>query len=49
MAVSGQCCLGLAWLSRCLFKMPPTSPPVTVMLIILAVVTCASISKRRVA
>ncbi|MGB1280118.1 MAG: anaerobic C4-dicarboxylate transporter, partial [Vibrio cyclitrophicus] len=25
------------------FKMPPTSPPVTVMLIILAVVTCASI------
>ncbi|MCZ8498807.1 hypothetical protein O9929_15345 [Vibrio lentus] len=28
------------------FKMPPTSPPVTVMLIILAV-TCASIRKRR--
>ena len=26
-----------------IFKMPPTSPPVTVMLIILAVVTCASI------
>ena len=25
------------------FKMPPTSPPVTVMLIILAVVTCASV------
>ncbi|EGQ8555254.1 anaerobic C4-dicarboxylate transporter [Vibrio cholerae] len=25
------------------FKMPPTSPPITVMLIILAVVTCASI------
>lgn len=26
-----------------IFKMPPTSPPITVMLIILAVVTCASI------
>ncbi len=26
-----------------IFRMPPTSPPVTVMLIILAVVTCASI------
>lgn len=26
-----------------IFKMPPTSPPVTVMLIIMAVVTCASI------
>ncbi|PQJ64635.1 anaerobic C4-dicarboxylate transporter [Vibrio chagasii] len=26
-----------------IFKMPPTSPPVTVMLIIIAVVTCASI------
>ncbi|MDT8419072.1 MAG: anaerobic C4-dicarboxylate transporter [Desulfuromonadales bacterium] len=26
-----------------LFKMPPTSPPITVMLIILAVVTCAAI------
>ena len=26
-----------------IFKMPPTSPPVTVMLIILAVVTCAAI------
>ncbi|KOO04782.1 anaerobic C4-dicarboxylate transporter [Vibrio nereis] len=26
-----------------IFKMPPTSPPITVMLVILAVVTCASI------
>ena len=26
-----------------IFRMPPTSPPITVMLIILAVVTCASI------
>lgn len=34
---------GLVCYRSFVFKMPPTSPPITVMLIILAVVTCASI------